>query len=431
MLTYEVHVRDPLYGYIGLTADEVQLLDTAPIQRLRRIKQLANAHLVYPSACHTRFEHSLGVLHIATLMAEHLGIGEDDLINLRYAAMLHDVGHGPFSHVFEASLKRINGDETTHEDITTRIIGEDDEISSILGDAAGEVAAILSEDQNGILNQIMSGNLDADKIDYLRRDSYHIGVNYGNFDLERILHTIQKTEKTRDWEPEHIVIHEKGMDAIESFRLARFLMHTQVYHHHTNVAANRMLQRAVEVAIRDGIVDVERIKLNNEDFLEYYLSLDDARLITQILSEPGSTAAELIRRLEMRDLFKRGYSMYVSQEENYTIRYYLGTKFAAEGESARKIEKAVAEECGCDPDYIIADLVRIENSLFKSSPVLTEKEKFPFLIKMRDGKIEELEHYSTLAYTGEPRTIFYIFCPKEHRQSVQEHAREILDRTVW
>ena len=84
-------------------------------------------------------------------------------------------------------------------------------------------------------------------------------------------------------------------------------MHTQVYHHHTNVAANRMLQRAVEVAIRDGIVDVERIKLNNEDFLEYYLSLDDARLITQILSEPGSTAAEFIRRLEMRDLFKRGY----------------------------------------------------------------------------------------------------------------------------
>ena len=208
-------------------------------------------------------------------------------------------------------------------------------------------------------------------------------------------------------------------------------MHTQVYHHHTNVAANRMLLRAVDVAIRDGIVDVERIKLNNEDFLEYYLSLDDARLITQILSEPGSTAAELIRRLEMRDLFKRGYSMYVSQEENYNIRYYLGTKFAAEGESARKIEKAVAEECGCDPDYIIADLVRIENSLFKSSPVLTEKEKFPFLIKMRDGKIEELEHYSTLAYTGEPRTIFYIFCPKEHRQSVQEHAREILDRTVW
>ena len=104
-LTFEAHIRDPLYGYIGLTRDELRILDTRSLQRLRRIKQLANAHLVYPAACHTRFEHSLGVLHSATLMARQLQIKGDDLTILRYAALLHDVGHGPFSHVFEAPLK--------------------------------------------------------------------------------------------------------------------------------------------------------------------------------------------------------------------------------------------------------------------------------------------------------------------------------------
>ena len=120
---------------------------------MRRIKQLANAHLVYPAACHTRFEHSLGVLHSATLMARQLQIEGDDLTILRYAALLHDVGHGPFSHVFEAPLKEINGKDATHEAITRRIIQEDEEVTSILGEAAKDVAALLSEDRNGLLDR--------------------------------------------------------------------------------------------------------------------------------------------------------------------------------------------------------------------------------------------------------------------------------------
>jgi len=422
-LTYEAQIRDPLYGYIGLTGDELRLLDTPPLQRLRRIKQLANAHLVYPAACHTRFEHSLGVLHVATLMAQQLRITGDDLTTLRYAALLHDVGHGPFSHVFESPLREVNGKDATHEEITQRIIREDEAITSILGEAAEDVAALLSEDQNGILHQIISGNIDADRMDYLRRDSYHAGVAYGNFDLERILHTLRKAVSRQR---EDLAIHEKGMDAIESFRLARFLMHTQVYYHHTNVVANGMLRRAIEVAIRDRIVDEEMIRMGRDDFLEHYLALDDARLLAQILSEPASTAGDLVRRLERRDLFKRGYSAYVSQEEDSYLRYQLATKFTSE--CARAIEKAVAEVCGCDPDYIIADLVKIENTLFKSSSALLEENKFPLLIEMRDGKIEEIDHFSTLAYTGEPRTIFYLFCPEEYREMVQEHAREIIAR---
>jgi len=427
-LTFEAHIRDPLYGYIGLTRNELRLLDTRPLQRLRRIKQLANAHLVYPAACHTRFEHSLGVLHIATLMARQLQIEGDDLTILRYAALLHDTGHGPFSHVFEASLKVINGKNATHEEITRRIIREDEEITSILGEMAEGVAGLLSEDQNGILHQIISGNIDADKMDYLRRDSYHTGVAYGNFDLERVLHTLRKTQKIWAGQREDLAIHEKGIDAIESFRLARFLMHAQIYHHHTNVVANGMLQRAIEVAIRDKVVDAEKIRLERDDLLEHYLALDDSRLIAQILSNPASAAADLVGRLERRNLFKRGYSAYVSQEEDYLLKYQLATKFTPR--NARAIEEAVAEECGCNPDYIIADLVKIENSLFKSSSVLLEENKFPFLIERRDGKVKEIERFSTLAYTGEPRTTFYIFSPEEHREMVQEHAREIIAETI-
>ena len=427
-LTFEAHIRDPLYGYIGLTWNELRLLDTPPLQRLRRIKQLANAHLVYPAACHTRFEHSLGVLHVATLMARQLQIEGDDLTTLRYAALLHDIGHGPFSHVFEAPMREVNGKDATHEAITRRIIREDEEVNAILGEAAEDVAALLSEDQNGILHQIISGNIDADKMDYLRRDSYHTGVAYGNFDLERVLHTLRKTQKTRFRQREDLAVHEKGIDAIESFRLARFLMHAQVYYHHTNVVANGMLQRAIKVAIRDGVVDAEKLRNGRDDFLEHYLALDDARLLVQVLTRPESTAADLVGRLERRDLFKRGYESNVSQEEDYLLRYQLGTKFTPE--RAQTIESAVAEECGCDPDYIVADLVKIENSLFKSASTLLEEDKFPFLIERKDGTVTEIDSFSTLTYNGEPRTIFYLFCPEEHRQTVQERAGEIIAGTI-
>ncbi|WP_067052339.1 HD domain-containing protein [Methanofollis ethanolicus] len=358
-------------------------------------------------------------------MARQLRVGDDDLINLRSAALLHDIGHGPFSHVFEAPLKQINGPEATHEDITRRLIGEDEGIVSVLSERTDEVITLLSEDQNGILHQIISGNIDADKMDYLRRDSYHAGVTYGNFDLERVLYTLRKTASRQR---EDLTIHEKGIDAVESFRLARFLMYAQVYYHHTNVLANGMLQRAVTVAIRDKVVDAERIQMSGSSFLQHYLALDDARLLSQVLSKPESTAADLVRRLERRDLLKRGYESYVSQEEDTRLRYHLGTKFTPA--MAQTIETAVAEECGCDPDLIIADVVKNENSLFKSASVLFEEDKFPILIERSDGKVKDIDSFSTLTYTGKPRTTFYLFCPEEERQRVEACAGDVIASTV-
>ena len=126
-------VRDPLYGYIGLTKREVDLLDTIWLQRLRRIKQLAMTDLVYPSAVHTRFEHSLGVLHVADMMASQLKLSDHDREIARTAGLLHDIGHGPFSHVFETVLEIANGKKIDHEEITLKII-DTDVIHSILAD---------------------------------------------------------------------------------------------------------------------------------------------------------------------------------------------------------------------------------------------------------------------------------------------------------
>ncbi len=156
MLDIEKFVRDPLYGFIGLTKKEVELLNTNVVQRLRRIKQLGNTHLVYPSACHTRFEHSLGVIHIATRMAQRLKLGDHDTEIIRYAALLHDIGHGPFSHVFEAILENVNKRELSHEDITRKIIETDEELNRILGDKINDIILLFDDTNETVNREIIS-----------------------------------------------------------------------------------------------------------------------------------------------------------------------------------------------------------------------------------------------------------------------------------
>lgn len=218
-------------------------MDTSAFRRLHRIKQLAHAYTVYPSAHHTRFEHSLGVMHIAGRMYDEIGTDTDDKITVRLAGMLHDVGHGPFSHLFERILKKVNpGVEKIHEEIGQRLIKENESIDKILSDCQKtDIIKILSKDQSvqtsplNLLSDIVSSNLDADKMDYLRRDSYFLGVSYGLFDLERVIHTLTRTPENG---PPNLAIDVQGIDALESYRLGRYLMHAQVYNHHTRLAAD-------------------------------------------------------------------------------------------------------------------------------------------------------------------------------------------------
>ncbi len=187
-------VRDPVHNFITLGETEMKLLKTRALQRLRGIKQLALASLVYPGAIHTRFDHTLGVTHVAGLMATSLGFAAEEIELVRLAALLHDIGHGPFCHVSENALDRY-GDRGTllpdqkkekiHELVTAKLIQTDKDIVRLIGeDKAKRVAKLLGAGEGQpALKSIVSGPLDADKQDYLLRDSSFCGVQYGVFDI--------------------------------------------------------------------------------------------------------------------------------------------------------------------------------------------------------------------------------------------------------
>lgn len=418
MLEFEKFFRDPLYGFIGLTHKELELLSTPVVQRLRRIKQLGNTHLVYPSACHSRFEHTLGVLHIANRMADKLSLSDNEIEIVRYGALLHDIGHGPLSHNFESILKIVNNKEISHEDITLRIIKENRNIDRILGDMKDQVLFLFNEKNDTVNGKIISGNIDADRLDYLRRDSYHTGVAYGIFDLERILHTMQKIV---DGDRSEIAILKKGQDAIESYRLARFLMHTQVYYHHVRAITDNMLNRAVEIAIRDKTLSKDFLKFDSDNFLGNYLSLDDSRLFIKILSNNESNSFKLINDLENRDLLKRGYEIDLRKLNPLKKRRIMQLK----PEDFRKLEGKLAEKCDCDKDFIIMHLQKIENTLYKSSYEFFKSGETPILILDNDGP-REIEKESPIFSSQDPLLKLYIFCPEENKNQVNELAEDVI-----
>lgn len=419
MLDIQKFVRDPIYGFIGLTEKEVDLLGIPVIQRLRRIKQLGNTHLVYPSAFHTRFEHTLGVMHIATRMAQKLNLSDDEIEIIRYAALLHDIGHGPMSHNFESVLETINNKKITHEAITLKIIESDHHIEKISGDKKEDVLSLFSESNQTVNQEIISGNIDADRLDYLRRDSYHIGVAYGNFDLERILFTINKR---KDGERSYLTILRKGMDALENFRLARYLMHTQVYFHHVRAISDNMLQRAIEIAIRDNTLDGKYLQFDDKNFIENYLSLDDSRLFQKILSSPKSNSCNLMRDLENRNLLKRGFEIDLKGIYSLTKRKILNMKT----KDFRELELDLAEKCNCNKDFIIAHLQKIDNALYKPSYEFFKVGKTPILIEDIDGAIHELEEISPIFAKQEPKYKFFIFCPEKDKLKISEFAKDLI-----
>ena len=228
-------VRDPVHDFIGLRDDEVKLLDTRAMQRLRGIRQLAMANLVYPGAVHTRFDHSLGVTHVAGLMAEELlGDHREDIELVRKAALLHDIGHGPFSHVSDSSLERYaNRDsleegqkkEKIHELISANIIRTNPDLVRILGeDTCDRIAKLLGKGHGQpALKAIVSGPLDADKQDYLLRDSHFCGVPYGIFDIYQLHRSLTLEGKA---EEEHLMIKTSGVHSVEQYALAKYYLTT-------------------------------------------------------------------------------------------------------------------------------------------------------------------------------------------------------------
>ena len=310
-------VHDPLYGFMEMTDVELQVIDSPAFRRLHRLRQLSQAYMVYPSAHHTRFEHSLGVCHLAGRVAAKLGMDPDAVQTVRLAGLLHDIGHGPFSHLFEPVMGMANAEYGGHESVSRMIIRRDADISGILGNYAPRISAILGHDPvpgwdvpNSMLAaDMISGPLDVDRMDYLRRDSYHLGVSYGRFDLDQLIHNISFTPGDQ----RRLCIDMKGWAAAEGYRLSRFLMHAQVYQHHTIMVANHMLLAALEMALDEGALDCEALDVKSPDFICSYMELDDQRLVDMILSR-GRESGRMIERLRRRDLLKRIYQIYPDRE---------------------------------------------------------------------------------------------------------------------
>lgn len=308
-----VSIRDPLYGLFDLSDTEVSLINTEAFLRLLGIKQLSYTYLVYPSAVHTRYGHSLGSMHVAGLICEKIGLDPEQTRLVRLAALLHDIGHGPFSHLFENVLKPINPiDGSVHESITRKMILDDPEIKTILGNDKHIVAEILNDNKTlvrkdrRLMSDIVSSNLDADKLDYLARDSYFLGVSYGKFDLARILHTVCPTLNN-----ERLGVHFKGLHALENYRLARHLLTVQAYQHHTRLAADQMFLSALRLAIdKERIIPKDKLKISSRQFLRFYKKLDDCSIVNIIVSDKRSkTSRKILGDIRARRLLKRVYEV--------------------------------------------------------------------------------------------------------------------------
>ncbi|WP_048152094.1 HD domain-containing protein [Palaeococcus ferrophilus] len=260
-------IHDPIHGHIELDDFALKLVDTPQFQRLRRITQLGLAYLAYPSARHTRFEHSLGTFYIARVLASHNGSMEE---GVEYAALLHDIGHYPFSHTLEAIYPR-------HEDNTRRILAEG-EIRDVIEErySLGEFLKLLK-------HPAVSGDIDADRMDYLVRDAYYTGVGYGVVDLERLIRNLI-------YDGRSLLIGQKGIMAAQSLLLARSMMYPTVYQHHVSRIASAMLVKAVEL---EGI-PYEEIRF-----------MDEVDLIARLRESEREEVRELVRAVDDRKLYKR------------------------------------------------------------------------------------------------------------------------------
>jgi HD superfamily phosphohydrolase len=285
-------INDPVYGFISISSELIfDLIEHPYFQRLRYIKQLGMTHLVYPGALHTRFHHALGAMHlmsmaIETICSKGTHISADEQEAAKIAILLHDIGHGPFSHALEQTI--VEG--ISHEDLSSLLMDKlNDEFNGKLGMA---IAIFNDTYPKKFLHQLVSSQLDMDRMDYLMRDSFFTGVSEGVISFDRIIKMLNVMD-------DYIVIEEKGIYSIEKFITARRLMYWQVYLHKTVIAAElllaKILERARELsltgeklfatpALNHFLTNNISIKafLNSNDHLDIFATLDDTDILSAI-----------------------------------------------------------------------------------------------------------------------------------------------------
>lgn len=331
-------IRDPLWNNISLDEQALAVLDTPPFQRLRYVRQLGHAFLVYPGATHTRFEHALGAYHLAGRAVALLhergvldGIPTEHIVLARLAALLHDIGHYPFSHALEeAGLP-------SHEDLAAEHLAHPELADALartrIPDVRSRLAQLIAGDSASPLQGLISGALDLDKIEYLTRDARMCGVPYGTVDVDRLLHslTIVSSGGTRA-----VGLREKGVTALESLLFAKYQMYRNVYWHHAVRSATTMFKRVVRTAIRHGALHPAWIARSSDEALMEALG----RLPDTSLSD----------RLRQRRLYKRVLDVPATE-----IPAGAGGWVAADPDLAEQVEDRLAGEYGLGPGECLLD----------------------------------------------------------------------------
>jgi uncharacterized protein len=283
-------IRDPLWNTIRLDRDAVRIIDTPAFQRLRHVRQLGLAYLVYPGATHTRFDHALGVFHLTRralgLLQERGELAGVDPVECRmvpYAALLHDIGHYPFSHALEElDAERV---PEHHEALTARFLREGElheVLEGIAPGGAGLVERLIRGASGSPLQGLVAGSLDLDKIEYLNRDATFCGVPYGAVDVDRLLHAITLVADPATGRRE-VGIHEKGLSALESLLFAKYQMFRNVYWHHAVRSATALYKRLVQEAVDAGAIRPADLVGRSDEGL---LGLIEGR--AQALGNPGA-----------------------------------------------------------------------------------------------------------------------------------------------
>lgn len=397
--------KDPVHRYIHVRDQVIwDLIKTREFQRLRRIKQLGTTYLVFHGAEHSRFNHSLGVYEIVRRIVDDVFKGrkewdESERLLVLCAALLHDLGHGPFSHAFE------NVFETDHEYFTRRILLGDTEVNAVLRQVAGDfpekVAQVIEKTYpNELVVSLISSQIDADRMDYLQRDAYYTGVSYGHFDMERIMRVMRPRENG-------VVIKESGMHAVEHYIMSRYQMYLQIYFHPVSrsaeVVLNHILKRVKELCTNDYPFKYEPTPFvsffRGNVTLEDYIALDESIMLAYFqfwMEEDDEILRDLCRRFVNRKLFQ-----------------YTNLNPYKQPEVFEQLKRLFIQ-AGIDPDYYLVHDSTSDLPYDFYRPGI-EGTKKPIYLLMQDGKQRELSEESQIveAIAGRIKVDHKVYYPEE------------------
>jgi HD superfamily phosphohydrolase len=375
MRDFEI-IRDPLWDNIRLDGAALTVLDTPAVQRLRYVRQLGHAFLVYPGATHSRFEHALGAYHLAREAlailderGELTGVPGDHLTAVPMAALLHDIGHYPFSHALEEAGFP-HHEELGVQRLRQGPLGEALDALDLAG-FTDLIGSLIQGRSTSPLQGLISGTLDLDKIDYLSRDAWMCGVPYGAVDVDRLLASLTLVEDGTGHRT--LGVHEKGISAVESLLFAKYQMYRNVYWHHAVRSATCMFKRAVRSAVAGGVI-------TPGDLAE----TTDGSLMERLLT---STPAGLARAVHERRLFKRAIDLPAS-DAPAGIQPWVWEDPAL----LERVEDRLAEAAGLEPGELLVDFPARANMLSVDLPLRT-----------RDGRMDRLTDAGRAGQLGLPR----------------------------